>query len=356
MTDDGAGGQGRRPGGADESGAGHGDAVPARPDGEAVGSAPPTPLDPTFAPRLEAGVSSVVLGQGPAVRCAVAAFLAGGHILLEDVPGVGKTLFAKALARVIGGSFGRVQGTSDLLPTDLTGVSVFDPEQRQWNFERGPLFHSVVLVDELNRATPRTQSALLEAMAEQQITADGVTYPLPDPFLVIATQNPQGDLGTFPLVGGQRDRFMVSLSLGLPGRDTELELVAGAGGVRALDAVETAATSLDWPALRTAIDGLYAAPEVLAYAVDLVGAIRAVLGGWTPSTRATLDLVAFAKAHALVVGRGYVTPDDVQLGAVPVLSHRIIDATRSDLGAARALVQDAVQNGSVPPTRPAYRW
>ncbi len=354
MTDDGVGGldDGRDPG-AGEAGA----PPPQGPTGgDPPADAASFPIDRNFALQLEAAVSSVVLGQGQAVRCAVAAFLAGGHILLEDVPGVGKTLFAKALAQSIGGSFGRVQGTSDLLPTDLTGVSVFDPEARQWVFEQGPLFNSVVLVDELNRATPRTQSALLEAMAEQQITADGVTYPLPDPFLVIATQNPQGDLGTFPLVGGQRDRFMVSLSLGLPARDIELALVGGAGGVRALAGVAAVPANLSWRAVRDAIDGVYAAPEVLAYAVDLVGAIRAVLGGWTPSTRATLDLVSFAKALAVVVGRDFVTPDDVQLGAVPVLSHRIIDATRSDLGAARALVHDAVLHGSVPPTRPGYQW
>jgi MoxR-like ATPase len=318
-------------------------------------AAPPPPSG--AAPQLEAAVSSVVLGQPHAVRIAVAAFLAGGHILLEDVPGVGKTLFAKALARGIGGSFGRVQGTSDLLPTDLTGVSVFDPATSGWAFEPGPLFNHVVLVDELNRATPRTQSALLEAMAETQVTADGVTHRLPDPFLVIATQNPQGDLGTFPLVGGQRDRFMVCLSFGTPQREVELALVHGTGGVDALEhigagAVEPAA----WRAARDGLDGLHSAPELLEYAVDLCGTVRAVLGGWTPSTRATLDLVRFAKAHALVCGRDYLTPDDIQLGAVPVLAHRIVDATRSDLGAARALVHDAVLNRVVPPARPGYRW
>jgi MoxR-like ATPase len=332
-------------------------------DGGSPGVAPKSPAAPApptasiaVGPRLEAAVSGVVLGQGHAVRCAVAAFLAGGHILLEDVPGVGKTLFAKALAAGIGGSFGRVQGTSDLLPTDLTGVSVFNPESGSWTFEAGPLFNNVVLVDELNRSTPRTQSALLEAMAERQVTSDGVTHPLPDPFLVIATQNPQGDLGTFPLVGGQRDRFMVSLSLGVTSREVELSLVNGTGGLHALDRVVAVGAASSWASLRDEIETLYAAPEVLEYAVDLVGTVRAVLGGWTPSTRATLDLVSFAKAHAAVSGRDHVTPDDVQVGAVPVLAHRVVDATRSDLGAARALVHDAVLNRVVPPTRPAYRW
>jgi MoxR-like ATPase len=301
-------------------------------------------------------VSSVVLGQEYTVRMAVAAFLAGGHVLLEDVPGVGKTLFAKALARAIGGSFGRVQGTSDLLPTDLTGVSVFNPENASWTFEEGPLFHNVVLVDELNRSTPRTQSALLEAMAEHQVTADGVSHALPDPFLVVATQNPHGDLGTFPLVGGQRDRFMVSLSLGMTGRDTELALVGGLGGVASLDHLAAVAPQDVWRSVRASIDELYADPQVLAYAVDVVIAVRAMVGGFAPSTRATLDLVRFAKAHALTCGRDYLTPDDVQAGAVPVLAHRVIDMTRTDLGAARAMVYDAVAAGAPPVARPGYEW
>jgi MoxR-like ATPase len=323
-------------------------ALPARPGG--------APAADGAGPALEQAVSSVVLDQGFAVRFAVAAFVAGGHVLLEDVPGVGKTLFAKALARGVGGTFGRVQGTSDLLPTDLTGVSTFDPEARSWRFEPGPLFHHVVLVDELNRATPRTQAALLEAMAERQVTVDGETYLLPDPFLVVATQNPQGDLGTFPLVGGQRDRFMVSLSLGLASREAELHLVAGHGGTRALSDVAPVAGLPVWAELRHQLDEVHADAAVLEYAVDLAGAVRQAVGGWTPSTRATLDLVRFAKAHAVVTGRNYVAPDDVQVSAVPVLAHRILDATRTGLPAAQVLVDDIVRTKVPPPERPSVRW
>src|SRR3954447_24413875 len=201
-------------------------------------------------------VTGVVLGDPGPMHLAVAAFLAGGHVLLEDIPGVGKTLLAKALARSVGGSFGRIQGTPDVLPSDLTGVSVYDDSTRSWVFHPGPLFHHVVLVDELNRATPRTQSALLEAMAEGQVTVDGTARPLPQPFLVVATQNPVGDLGTFPMVAGQRDRFSVSLSLGLPGRAAELQLIGGSGGEPALDRLAPIADARQWLALRAAVDNV----------------------------------------------------------------------------------------------------
>ncbi len=329
-------------------------------------SAAPTPSEPAGSPPplssdaaiggaelsdLVHGASRVLIGDPQPIRIAAAAFLAGGHILFEDIPGVGKTLLAKTLARLIGGSFGRVQGTPDLLPSDLTGVTVFEDDTRSWTFHPGPLFHNVVLADELNRATPRTQSALLEAMAERQVTVDGVSHPLPDPFLVVATQNPQsGDLGTFPLVAGQRDRFAVSLSLGLPGREAELQVLNGHGGEVALDAVQSIAPLGRWIELRRALDGVYVHPAVMRYALDLIDAVRQRAGSRQPiSTRAALMLVRVARGHAMVAGRDHVAPDDVQAVAVAVLAHRILDAANDDLPTARSWIIEFVRQVPVPP-------
>lgn len=325
-------------------------------DAPSTGEAAVPPLGyPSTTPTGEvsallAQVAQVVLGDPTPVRLAVAAFLAGGHVLFEDIPGVGKTLLAKALAGSLGGSFGRAQGTADLLPSDLTGVSVFDEDSRQWQFHPGPLFHDVVLVDELNRATPRTQSALLEAMAEAQVTVDGTTHPLPDPFFVIATQNPQGDLGTFPLVAGQRDRFAVSLSLGLPGREAERSLIAGHGGVPQLAQLRPVADLARWQELRRATRSVFVHPTVGDYALELLDTFRARLGAQAPlSTRAAVTLLLVARGHAVVAGRDHVAPDDVQAVAVAVLAHRLVDATNGDLPTARAWVADVVRQTPVPP-------
>ena len=302
-------------------------------------------------PALVEQAGSVLLGDREPIALAVAAFLARGHVLFEDVPGVGKTLLAKALARSIGGTFGRVQGTPDLLPSDLTGVSYLDEDRRSWVFRPGPLFNNVVLVDEINRATPRTQSALLEAMAEGQVTVDGTTHQLPDPFLVLATQNPQvDDPGTFPLVAGQRDRFAVSLSLGLPGRAAELQLVLGAGGVPALDRLAPVASLERWVDLRGQVDEIYLHPTVATYALDLVDLVRARSQSRQPiSPRAALRTVALARAHAMASGRDHVRPDDVQAVAVAALAHRIVDAAHDDLPTARAWIADFVRQVPVPP-------
>jgi MoxR-like ATPase len=316
-----------------------------------------TTRSPVAAPELAALVDraqQVLIGDPEPVRLAAAAFVAGGHVLFEDIPGVGKTLLAKTLARLIGGTFGRVQGTPDLLPSDLTGVTVFDDDTRAWPFHPGPLFHNVVLADELNRATPRTQSALLEAMAERQVTVDGVSHRLPEPFLVVATQNPQtGDLGTFPLVAGQRDRFAVSLSLGLPGREAELAVLAGAGGEVALDLLEPVAPLSRWHELRAQVDLVYAHPAVARYTLDLVDAVRQRAGSSQPiSTRAALMLLRVARGHAMVAGRDHVAPDDVQRVVVAVLAHRILDAANDDLPTARAWITEFVRQVAVPPPAP----
>lgn len=304
------------------------------------------------APRaLVAQASSVLLGSPDPIGVAVDAFLARGHVLFEDVPGVGKTLLAKALARSIGGTFGRIQGTPDLLPSDLTGISYLDDDKRSWVFRPGPLFNNVVLVDEINRATPRTQSALLEAMAEGQVTVDGTTHLLPDPFLVLATQNPQvDDPGTFPLVAGQRDRFAVSLSLGLPGRVAELQLLAGVGGTTALEHLAPLASLDEWVALRNQVDAVYLHPTVAAYALDVIDLVRARSNSRQPiSPRAALVLVQLAKAHALGFDRDHVRPDDVQAVAVAALGHRIVDATNDDLRVARGWIADFLAHVPVPP-------
>lgn len=330
----------------------------AQPPKEPTGPRPgpgPGPAVVSDASALLAGlvdrVAEVVLGDRATIGRAAAAFLAGGHVLFEDSPGVGKTLLAKALAASIGGTFGRIQGTPDLLPSDLTGVSYLDEDRRTWTFRPGPLFNNVVLVDELNRATPRTQSALLEAMAEGQVTVDGVTYQLPDPFVVLATQNPlTGDLGTFPLVGGQRDRFAVSLSMGLPGRAAELHILDGAGGELALVGLEPVADLETWRHHRAELDAVYVHPVVATYALDLVDLTRTRTASRQPiSTRAAKMLLRVARAQAVAAGRGFVAPEDVQAVAVAVLSHRIIDVTEQDLPTARSWIAEFVRQIPVPP-------
>jgi MoxR-like ATPase len=303
-----------------------------------------------LASALTDRLGGVLIGDPAPVRLAVAAFLAGGHVLIEDMPGVGKTLLAKALARSVGGSFGRVQGTPDLLPSDLTGVSVYDEPRRGWEFHPGPLFRHVVLMDELNRATPRTQSALLEAMAERQVTVDGTRYPMEDPFLVVATQNPHGDLGTFPLVEGQRDRFAVSLSLGLPDRRAELAVVTGRGGEAALERLAPLAPPEAWQRARAVVADLHTHEAVATYALDVMDAVRSQVAGHHPlSTRASLQLLAVARGHAVLAGRDHLDPEDVRAVAVAVLAHRIVDVTGDDLPAARHLVADIMEQVRVPP-------
>jgi MoxR-like ATPase len=269
-------------------------------------------------------VGRVILGKTDQVRMVVAALLARGHVLIEDAPGMGKTLLAKTLARSIGGTVGRVQGTVDLMPADITGVTVFDQEHRSWQFRAGPLFHHVLLFDEINRATPRAQAALLEAMAEGHVTVDGVTRELPVPFFVLATQNPYGEEGTFPLVSGEYDRFAASVQVGLPDRESERALLRRVGGRHALDELEPVLTPESLLGLCDAVAGVHVSSAVEDYVLDLATATRSDASfrqGISP--RATQVLLDVAKAHAALEARAYVTPDDVQAVGVAVLAHRV---------------------------------
>ena len=275
--------------------------------------------------RVLAQVSRAVRGKEAEARLAVTCLVAGGHLLLEDVPGVGKTTLAEALARSFGLSFARVQFTSDLLPADILGAQVLKPQTGAFEFRPGPLFRQVVLADELNRAPPRTQSALLEAMAQRQVSLDGVTHPLPAPFSVIATQNPEDLAGTFPLPDSQLDRFLFRLALGPPAPAVEAELLRTRGleePARGLSAVSSAE---ELQALQRAAAEVAMEASVSEYLVRLGQATREhpQLERGT-STRALLSLAAACRAHALWEGRTFVTPGDVQAVAVPALAHRVL--------------------------------
>jgi len=287
-------------------------------------------------------VNALVLGKVPEVRLAFVALLSGGHLLIEDLPGLGKTTLAHALASSLGLSFQRVQFTSDLLPADVLGVSVYEAGSRQFQFHPGPVFTHVLLADEINRAPPRTQSALLEAMAEQQVTLDGQTHPLPDPFFVIATQNPVDLSGTFPLPDSQLDRFLLRLAMGYPSAQAERELLRGTDR---RDLITRAVPKLDDTqvrALRDAVGQVHASDALIDYVQALLTRSRQHAGvrvGLSP--RAGLALLRAAKAHALMLGRGHVVPEDVQTLFVAVAGHRLVAEAESSSGPAlaRAILQ-----------------
>jgi len=277
------------------------------------------------AARIQEAMSAVVVGKDDVVRTAVTVLLAQGHLLVEDVPGVGKTLLAKALGRSIDCSVQRVQFTPDLLPSDVTGVSVFNQDARTFEFRPGAVFANIVVGDEINRASPKTQSALLEAMAEGQVTVDGTTYRLEEPFMVMATQNPIEMEGTYPLPEAQRDRFMARIEMGYPDPAAELAMIGSHSETDPLDALEPVTDSATVARLVQSVRRLYASPAVLQYVVDLATTSRRhprLRLGVSP--RAALHLVRAARAHAALAGREHVLPDDVQRLAVPVLAHRVI--------------------------------
>ena len=300
---------------------------PAAPD--AAPSPAVAPLPPAEAAalgaRLAANVSRALKGKEALVELALCALGAGGHLLLEDVPGVGKTTLAQALARSLELSFARVQFTSDLLPGDITGVSIFDQRTQSFVFKPGPLFANLVLADEINRTTPRTQSCLLEAMAEGQVSVDGVPRPLPSPFLVLATQNPHEHSGTYPLPESQLDRFVMRLSVGYPPAEVERSLLLGGGTGDELRALAPVADGNSVRRLQAAVKTVQVAGEIADYVLALTAATRASqLVSLGASPRGALALLRVAQARALLRGRAYVEPDDVKELAVPCLAHRLL--------------------------------
>jgi MoxR-like ATPase len=286
---------------------------------------PPVAVVREAASRIASNIERVIEGKPQAVTLGLAVLLAEGHLLIEDVPGVGKTKFAKALARSIDCSVRRVQFTPDLLPSDITGVSVYNAEERDFEFKPGPVFANIVVGDEINRASPKTQAALLECMEERQVTVDGVTYMLEAPFLVLATQNPIDMEGTYPLPEAQRDRFMARISMGYPDRIAEIAMLGEHAAVDPLETLEPVSDATEVRALIAAVRAVYVSEAIKAYAVDLAEATRRAaevrLGA---SPRATLQLLRVAKAWAALAGREYVIPDDLQYLLTPVLTHRLL--------------------------------
>ncbi|MDI5963579.1 AAA family ATPase [Streptomyces sp. SL13] len=301
--------------------------------------------------RVRDSVERVIEGKPEVVRLALTVLLAEGHLLIEDVPGVGKTMLSKALARSIDCTVRRIQFTPDLLPSDITGVSVFDQQRNEFEFKPGAVFAQIVVGDEINRASPKTQSALLESMEERQVTVDGNTYPLPGPFMVIATQNPVEMEGTYPLPEAQRDRFMARVAIGYPSPDAELRMLQAHGGVSPLDDLRPVAHAHEIVKLIEAVRTVHVAPPVLRYAVELVNATRdhpeLRLGA---SPRATLHLVRAARAAAALDGRDFARPDDLQELASAVLSHRLLPSAQAytNRRTAEETVADIVARTPVP--------
>ncbi len=283
-------------------------------------------------------VNTLMLGKAQEVRLAFVALLSDGHLLIEDLPGLGKTTLAHAMAATLGLGFQRVQFTSDLLPADILGVSVFDAQSRRFDFHPGPIFAHVLLADEINRAPPRTQSALLEAMAEHQVTVDGRTHALPSPFFVIATQNPVDLAGTYPLPDSQLDRFLLRLTLGYPGEEAERELLAGTDRRELIAQAKPVLGNADVLALRTAASDVHTGEALVSYVQALLARSRRHPGvrvGLSP--RAGLALLRAARAYALLLGREHVVPEDVQALFAPVAAHRL--AADADAGDGASLAR-----------------
>jgi MoxR-like ATPase len=295
----------------------------------------------TQAEAIIAEVERVIVGKNDSVRLAVMTLVCNGHLLIEDIPGVGKTTLAKALAKAIGGEFRRIQFTPDLLPADITGSSVFNQRNTEFEFRPGPIFGNVVLVDEINRATPKTQSSLLEAMEERQATVDGITRDLPRPFFVIATQNTVEMTGTYPLPEAQLDRFFAKVSLGYPARDAELEILTRQQITHPIETVREVIDLDAMLALQSAVRDVFVHDSIREYIVDIVRATREsshlILGA---SPRGSIYLTRAAQAYAAITGSEFVRPDDVKAVAASVLSHRVI--ARADVRARGSSAEEII--------------
>ena len=304
--------------------------------------------------RIRASIERVIEGKDEAVRTAIVVLLAEGHLLIEDVPGVGKTMLSKALARSIDCSVRRIQFTPDLLPSDVTGVSVFNQDTREFEFRPGGVFANIVVGDEINRASPKTQSALLECMEEHQVTVDGTTYHLETPFMVVATQNPLEMEGTYALPEAQRDRFMARVSMGYPVESAEIAMLESHAASNPLDDLEPVTDAGTLRKLIETVAQVHLSPAVQRYAVAITTATRRstdVLLGASP--RATLHLVRAAKAHAALEYRDYVVPDDLHGLAVPVLAHRLIPSTDATMSGrtSTAILQGVLDSVPMPAVR-----
>ena len=308
------------------------------------------------AERLLANLGKVILGKGEEQRLAVMALMCRGHLLIEDVPGVGKTMLARSIARSIGGSFRRIQFTPDLLPADITGVSVYNQRDGAFEYREGPIVAQVVLADEINRASPKTQAALLEAMEERQVTVDGVPHPMPEPFIVMATQNPIEYEGTFPLPETELDRFIARLSLGYPDKEHETRMLEAQREVHPVDLLEPVVDERGFTALQDAVRRVHVSDEVKEYVVAIAGATRnhpnLYLGA---SPRGSLALFRLAQAKAALEDRGYALPDDVKSLAYPALGHRVIlgSAARIQGATAEEAIAEALEQTPVPGSLPA---
>ncbi|MCY2975260.1 MAG: MoxR family ATPase [Planctomycetota bacterium] len=303
------------------------------------------------AKRIITNVEKAIVGKRKQLVLSIVAWFSNGHILLEDVPGVAKTMLARALAKSVGCNFKRIQCTPDLLPTDVTGASIFNQKTNEFEFRAGPIFCNLLLADEINRTTPRTQAALLEAMAEARVTVDGVTRDLPPPFLVIATQNPVDHEGTFPLPEAQLDRFLMRFSLGYPTMEDELRMLQMLEKQNPLDALQAVVSSADLVACQEAIKGIFVDPKVRQYILQIVHATRAhedlALGA---SPRASIALFRSSQAMAAVRGREYVQPDDIKKIVGPVMSHRVILKPESRLRrmTAEKIIDEIVADIAIP--------